>query len=223
MRRLQFAAAARTRGAFEQVEGAEDGDGLVVVLEVAVGDEVDADLVRAERALANVDGVVPIDRAHMTGPVDSVCRDVVRVVAVAVRDRRRCGGIGGGCSATAKCNPTVDESACVSTCKSKVAASVPKARADYVAATTECRKNAPCDKLESCGDTAAAAISPTPTASAFCDSFIKKNVECKSGVDDVSICIRQYKVFADITLEDARTCLAKSCAESEACLRAIFG
>ena len=96
-------------------------------------------------------------------------------------------------------------------------------RADFFVTMTDCTKSASCDKLNDCDDTARASISPTATAQTFCDDLMKKNTECRLGNTDKSKCLNDFKVVSDSTLDSARTCLTKSCADYLPCVVSTIG
>lgn len=127
------------------------------------------------------------------------------------------------CAAQKKCSSTVDETTCVNKCKNDTATYGEKVRADYVALINSCVASASCDKLGQCDDTAKASISPTAVVQSFCDDLLKKHAECRWPDTNKARCLENFKIFADTAIDQARTCLTKTCQDYGGCVLSTLG
>ena len=134
---------------------------------------------------------------------------------------------GAYCARVNQCDSTQSVSACNSQCTSVNAVSMPKLRADVVAASESCEKNAACSSIldgsaqRTCVQSSVAAIAPSGAATAFCQAYGDAASKCGNSVDQAQ-CLDAAKPFTDGTLDGAQACMQKACADLDACVKVAF-
>lgn len=130
------------------------------------------------------------------------------------------------CTRTSSCNADVDQETCLAHCENKL--EVDGKRADFVNGvvacwnTLDCREVLSSSGLSDCVEEAAAAIAPSDAAKSFCSDLEASLSKCEATLAKAT-CLDLTKIYADVTIEQARKCTEKSCANLLTCISATLG
>ena len=132
------------------------------------------------------------------------------------------------CSRKVTCDPATDKDTCISKCENADGAFLSKVSAEYAAEIATCIDNVACRNIDDgtafrdCGAEASARLSPSATATGFCDDYATASATCGGEIAKAA-CFDAMKIYSDASLSDARKCLAKKCSDLAPCVAAALG
>lgn len=131
------------------------------------------------------------------------------------------------CARRVTCDPATDADTCTSKCENANGTYLSKVRAEYAAELATCIDKSACKNLDDgsafgdCGAEARARLSPSSTATGFCDDYAAASTKCGVEIDKAT-CFDLMKTYSDASLSDATKCFGKKCSDISACVGAAF-